>query len=85
MKEAVYQVKSGDVVYATGSIFHADGKALDSKAINAAVAVAASLGYTSDSVIIWRPSKNGGGTGHKKAVFKPKAKDGEPKYKAVAA
>lgn len=83
MKEAIFQVKSGDTVMAIGSVFHPDGKALDSKAINVAVVAAAALGYTADTVTIWRPGKNGD-SGHKKAVLKPRVKDGEPAYKAVA-
>lgn len=86
MKEAIYQVKSNGTIFATGSIFHEDGKALDSKAINAAVAVAAALGHLHETVTIWRPGKDGKtGTGHKRAELRAKAKDGEPKYKAVAA
>lgn len=85
MKEANYQVKSGATVVATGSIFHADGKSLDSKAINAAVALAGSLGYLPETVMIWRPGKNGtGGSGHKRAEARAKVKEGEAKFKAVA-
>ena len=86
MKEANYQVKSNGTVVATGSIFHEDGKALDSKAINAAAAVAATLGYTHETVMIWRPAVGKKpATGHKRAELRGKVKDGEPKYKAVAA
>ena len=85
MKEAQYAVKSGGVIVSSGSIFHEDGKSLDSKAINAACALAAALGYLHSDVQIWRPGKNGTVVGLKRAEIKPRAKDGEPKYKAVAA
>lgn len=85
MKEAQYHVKNGGVVVSSGSIFHEDGKSLDSKAINGACALAAALGYLHTDVLIWRPGKNGAMTGAKRAEIKPRAKDGEPKYKAVAA
>jgi hypothetical protein len=45
MKEAVFQIKSGKEIVATGSIFDADGKTLDKKAINAVTEMAVSLGY----------------------------------------
>jgi hypothetical protein len=85
MKEAAFRIKSGNDIIATGSIFHEDGKSLDSKAINAAAIMATSLGYLHTDVVIWRPSKNGGESGHKRAEPRTKVKDGEPKYKAVAA
>ncbi len=85
MKEAQFHIKTGRVVVASGSIFHADGKSLDSKAINGACALAAALGYLHTDVLIWRPGKNGTTIGAKRAEIKPRAKEGEPKYKAVAA
>lgn len=84
MKESQYAVKSGKTVVASGSIFHPDGKSLDTLAINAVCSLAASLGYLPESVEIWRPGKNGATTNHKRAEPRARAKDGEPKYKAVA-
>jgi len=85
MKEAQYHVKSNGVIVSSGSIFHEDGKSLDSKAINAACALAAALGYLPSDVLIWRPRSDGKIVGAKRAEIKPRAKDGEPKYKAVSA
>jgi hypothetical protein len=85
MKEAAFEVKANGTVHAAGSIFHEDGKSLDSKAINAAVELAKTLGFLHDSVTIWRPTKNGGSSGHKKAEPRAKVKPGELAYKAVAA
>lgn len=85
MKEAVFQIKSGKEIVATGSIFDADGKTLDKKAINAVTEMAVSLGYPIETVMIWRPKKGGGGTGHKRAELRGNAKPGELRYKAVAA
>jgi acetyl/propionyl-CoA carboxylase alpha subunit len=82
---AVFQIKSGKEIIATGSIFDADGKTLDKKAINAVTEMAVSLGYPIETVMIWRPKKGGGGTGHKRAELRGNAKPGELRYKAVAA
>lgn len=85
MKEAQFHIKSGTIIIAAGSIYHEDGKSLDSKAINAAASMAASLGYLHDTVMIWRPLKGGGSTGHKRAELRGgRVKEGDPKYKAVA-
>jgi hypothetical protein len=85
MKEAQFHIKTGRVVVASGSIFHEDGKSLDSKAINAVATMAVSLGHLHTDVQIWRPGKNGAISGLKNAELRARAKDGEPKYKAVAA
>jgi len=85
MKEAKFEVQQGGITIAEGSIFHEDGKALDSKAANAVGTLAVTLGSLHSDALIWRPGKGDTKIGVKRIELRGKVKDGEPKYKAVAA
>ncbi len=87
MKEAHWHVTSGKNTLATGIVYAEDGKTLDAKTINIAANAAKLLGILPEvGVMIWRPNKEGGSTGHKKAALRGgRVKEGEPAYKAIAA